>query len=131
VGAHTGIREKETKVKVLERITDQLAACPKCHMLARAGECTPDADGDGGLGCPRCGTVIPFFAPPARKPSIFLRLEAWLAGASLILDYPSFCLLCGRPGLESAIRRHVVLDHTEAWRFAKKHHRLPLPGELK
>lgn len=28
--------------------------CPNCLLIIKVGDCEPDIDGDGNLGCPRC-----------------------------------------------------------------------------
>ena len=40
-----------------ESILDVRMQCPVCRMITSIGECEPDIDGDGSLGCPRCLTV--------------------------------------------------------------------------
>lgn len=42
----------------LRSITDTPAKCPDCGWEGRAGDCDPDVDGDGGLGCRCCGEVV-------------------------------------------------------------------------
>lgn len=44
------------------RIEDVAAKCEGCGLVHRFGDCEPDVDGDGSMGCPTpdCGTVIVF-----------------------------------------------------------------------
>lgn len=44
----------------MSSILDAPLRCSKCGKVARAGDCEPDVDGDGGLGCPvpDCGGVM-------------------------------------------------------------------------
>ena len=35
-------------------ITDVKMRCPVCLLITIVGDCEPDIDGDGSLGCPRC-----------------------------------------------------------------------------
>ena len=42
----------------MNRITDEPCGCLNCNWLGTVGECEPDVDGDGSLGCPRCGEVV-------------------------------------------------------------------------
>lgn len=37
-----------------KRITDVKCKCPECRWEGTVGECEPDIDGDGSLGCPAC-----------------------------------------------------------------------------
>jgi len=37
-----------------ESITDVKMYCPVCLMITKVGDCEPDIDGDGSLGCPWC-----------------------------------------------------------------------------
>lgn len=41
-----------------ERITNVLMRCPKCGLIESVGECEPDVDGDGNLGCPKCNEIV-------------------------------------------------------------------------
>jgi len=41
----------------LPRITDGAARCP-CGWWGTIGDCEPDVDGDGNLGCPECFKVV-------------------------------------------------------------------------
>ena len=59
------------------------------------------------------------------KPSRLRRIQAWLTSSMLILDWPSECKVCGRKGQESEIRKHVILDHSDEYDFARKHGHLP------
>lgn len=45
---------KSTKKK----IEDVRCICPKCTWVGTVYECEPDVDGDGSLGCPKCGAVV-------------------------------------------------------------------------
>lgn len=38
-------------------ILDVRMQCPICKIIANIGDCEPDIDGDGSLGCPRCLTI--------------------------------------------------------------------------
>lgn len=40
------------------RITDVPCLCRNCDWRGIVDECEGDADGDGGLGCPRCGKIV-------------------------------------------------------------------------
>lgn len=40
------------------KITDVLCQCPGCGWAGTVGDCEPDVDGDGSLGCPRCNQVV-------------------------------------------------------------------------
>lgn len=42
-------------------ITDILVFCPKCSWWGRVGDCEPDVDDEGSIGCPRCKTVVEDF----------------------------------------------------------------------
>jgi hypothetical protein len=44
----------------LRRILDVELKCPCCGKVARVGDCEPDCDGEGSLGCPEpdCGGVM-------------------------------------------------------------------------
>ena len=42
----------------MKRITEVDAWCSKCGWTGSVGECIPDVDGDGSLGCPTCETVV-------------------------------------------------------------------------
>jgi len=42
----------------VEKITDVKVRCPKCGWRGTIGDCEPDVDGDGNLGCPECLTVV-------------------------------------------------------------------------
>jgi len=44
----------------LSSILDAPLWCSLCRVLARAGDCIPDVDGDGSLGCPvpDCGGLM-------------------------------------------------------------------------
>ena len=56
----------------LPSITDTPAVCETCEWQGTAGECEPDIDGDGSLGCPRCGAVVVCEGdgePPAERPA--------------------------------------------------------------
>ena len=44
--------------RALPRIGDVRVACPACGWGGVVDECEPDVDGDGSLGCPKCGTVV-------------------------------------------------------------------------
>jgi hypothetical protein len=37
---------------LMRSILDVLMICPKCGHFATVGDCEPDVDGDGSLGCP-------------------------------------------------------------------------------
>lgn len=37
---------------------DDLCYCPACGWRGTVGGCEGDVDGNGGLGCPRCLTVV-------------------------------------------------------------------------
>lgn len=51
-----GMREgPESK---LPGITSVPAVCQACEWQGTAGECEPDIDGDGSLGCPRCRGIV-------------------------------------------------------------------------
>jgi hypothetical protein len=43
----------------LKSITDVRMECMLCGKITRAGDCEPDVDGDGSLGCPvpDCGGI--------------------------------------------------------------------------
>ena len=40
------------------RITDVKCFCTQCDWTGTVGDCEPDVDGDGSLGCPVCLTVV-------------------------------------------------------------------------
>jgi len=42
----------------LPRIGDVKMFCPECDWRGTVYDCDPDIDGDGGLGCPDCHTVV-------------------------------------------------------------------------
>lgn len=46
----------------LPRITDMPCACT-CGWHGKVDECEPDVDGDGGLGCPECWSLIKVVVP--------------------------------------------------------------------
>lgn len=39
-------------------ITDTPAVCETCEWQGTVGECEPDVDGEGSLGCPRCRGIV-------------------------------------------------------------------------
>lgn len=43
----------------LPSILDVLMRCESCGVVSRLGDCEPDVDGDGSLGCPvpDCGGI--------------------------------------------------------------------------
>ena len=43
---------------IRKRITDVACVCPVCGWTGTVGECEPDVDGDGSLGCPKCNAVV-------------------------------------------------------------------------
>lgn len=47
-----------TDAEKLISILDVIMQCPKCRLSSRVGDCEPDVDGDGSLGCPACGGVV-------------------------------------------------------------------------
>lgn len=57
----------------LTRITDVLMKCPLCGTVTRAGDCEPDVDGDGGLGCPvsECGGLVAEVVEQANQAKAF------------------------------------------------------------
>lgn len=46
----------------MKRIEDVAAKCEGCELIHRFGDCEPDVDGDGSMGCPTpdCGRIIVF-----------------------------------------------------------------------
>lgn len=44
-----------------QSITDQKCGCLNCNWTGTVGECEPDIDGDGSLGCPHCGEVVTIY----------------------------------------------------------------------
>lgn len=42
----------------LKRIVDVECTCSGCGWIGTVGNCEPDVDGDGSLGCPECLTVV-------------------------------------------------------------------------
>ena len=42
----------------LQSITSIFCRCKKCRWYGTVGQCEPDVDGDGSLGCPKCFEVI-------------------------------------------------------------------------
>ncbi len=38
-------------------LMDQPMKCTKCEWEGKLGECEPDIDGDGSLGCPECNEI--------------------------------------------------------------------------
>ena len=51
----------------LRSILDALMECPRCGQRFRVGDCEPDIDGEGSLGCPvpDCGgTMGMILGPP-------------------------------------------------------------------
>lgn len=42
----------------MKSIHEIIVVCPGCRWVGIVDECKPDVDGDGGLGCPLCNTVI-------------------------------------------------------------------------
>lgn len=51
------------------RITDVLTNC-SCGWSGTVGECEPDIDGDGGLGCPKCFNILNVLGPPKPRQEI-------------------------------------------------------------
>lgn len=49
----------------LGSILDAQLRCPLCGTVSKVGECEPDVDGDGSLGCPLpdCGGVMQEMKP--------------------------------------------------------------------
>ena len=41
-----------------KRITDVACRCKVCGWTGTVGECEPDVDGDGSLGCLKCMKVV-------------------------------------------------------------------------
>lgn len=50
---------------ILTSIYDEVAKCNKCQWSGTVLDCEPDIDGDGGLGCPKCKSLIIVRAPEA------------------------------------------------------------------
>jgi hypothetical protein len=50
----------EHKMTELRSILDVPMKCELCGAVTRAGDCEPDVDGDGSLGCPLpdCGGIV-------------------------------------------------------------------------
>lgn len=42
----------------MKSILDQVVSCITCSWIGTVGECEPDINGEGDLGCPKCGTVV-------------------------------------------------------------------------
>lgn len=65
------------KVNNNESILSQRTTCMLCGWYGTVAEMEPDVDGDGGLGCPYCGTVIPVGSHSTHR-LYFLRLLYWI-----------------------------------------------------
>jgi len=60
---------------MLTSITEQLCDCtnkPECQWKGRVHECLPDIDGDGGLGCPLCNSIILVLPPKDKRVLAYL-----------------------------------------------------------
>ncbi len=42
----------------MKSIMIEKVICPKCGWTGTIGDCEPDVDGDGNIGCPECLTVV-------------------------------------------------------------------------
>ena len=51
---------------MIDSIFDALMECPRCGQRFAVGDCEPDVDGDGSLGCPEpdCGGVMAMIPGP-------------------------------------------------------------------
>ena len=85
----------------LMSIADTPARCPACTWEGRAGECEPDVDGDGSLGCPRCNAVVLCQGdgdpPPERPGKEAIRtsmLHCGRCGDNLIWPMPGMVVKC-------------------------------------
>jgi len=85
----------------LGSITDTPAKCPACGWDGRAGQCEPDVDGDGSLGCPRCNAVVacqgdgdPPPQRPGKEPVRTSMLHCGRCGDNLIWPMPGMVVKC-------------------------------------
>ncbi len=52
----------------LKSIPDEPCRCQKCNWSGTVDDCIPDIDGEGSLGCPKCGSMV-VVVMPAPKPA--------------------------------------------------------------
>ena len=57
------IAERHLTTRAADVRRRRSSVCRKCGWWGTVGEMEPDVDGEGSLGCPYCGSVIPVIAP--------------------------------------------------------------------
>ena len=64
------VRAAQPKEDLVRRIMDVPMKCDLCGAVTRAGDCEPDVDGDGSLGCPLpdCGGIVKSATDPKETP---------------------------------------------------------------
>lgn len=61
-GSRVGNRKADGVTREMKSITSQRCGCLNCNWAGTVGDCEPDVDGDGSLGCPQCGEVVTIYA---------------------------------------------------------------------
>ena len=51
----------------MQTVTNIACGCPRCDWVGCVGDCYPDIDDDGSLGCPHCLAVVNIDTPSAPK----------------------------------------------------------------
>lgn len=77
-GKFGGFKVVQDDSKGLPTITSVPCKCPQCDWRGCVGDCEPDVDGDGSLGCPRCFTIISVGIPDTWLHRALRRLALWM-----------------------------------------------------
>jgi len=93
--------------KLLPSITDVECTCRVCHWHGIVGNCIPDIDGDGNLGCPNCDAVITVVGP---IPAVVI--DTWRNEYSLITPLPIRCPHCSKYVEHiTPVEKYELTDH--------------------